>query len=62
TEVDIDEVKELIAGAYAEGGTSEVKAADLESEDSAPIIQLTNRIIEVTYFSCASYIHVEPME
>ena len=63
TEVDIDEVKDLIAGAYTEGGaTGEVKAADLESEDSAPIIQLTNRIIEDAYISGASDIHVEPME
>ena len=62
TEVDIDEVKDLIAGAYTEGGTGEVKAADLESEESAPIIQLTNRIIEDAYVSGASDIHVEPME
>jgi type IV pilus assembly protein PilB len=61
-EVDIDEVKDLIAGAYTEGGTGEVKAADLESEDSAPIIQLTNRIIEDAYVSGASDIHIEPME
>ncbi|MDI1318943.1 MAG: ATPase, T2SS/T4P/T4SS family [bacterium] len=63
TEVDIDEVKDLISGAYTEGGgTGEVKAADLESEDSAPIIQLTNRIIEDAYISGASDIHIEPME
>ncbi len=62
TEVDIDEVKDLIAGAFTEGGTGEVKAADLESEDSAPIIQLTNRIIEDAYVSGASDIHIEPME
>ncbi|RXK56271.1 GAF domain-containing protein [Oleiharenicola lentus] len=61
-EVDIDEVKDLIAGAYTEGGTSEVKATDLESEDSAPIIQLTNRIIEDAYVSGASDIHIEPQE
>ncbi|HWA28830.1 MAG TPA: ATPase, T2SS/T4P/T4SS family [Lacunisphaera sp.] len=61
-EVDMDEVKDLIAGAYTEGGGSEVKAADLESEDSAPIIQLTNRIIEDAYVSGASDIHIEPME
>jgi len=62
-EVDIDEVKDLIAGAYTEGGAAgEVKAADLESEDSAPIIQLTNRIIEDAYISGASDIHIEPME
>jgi type II secretory ATPase GspE/PulE/Tfp pilus assembly ATPase PilB-like protein len=62
TDVDIDEVKDLIAGAYTEGGASDVKAADLESEDSAPIIQLTNRIIEDAYVSGASDIHIEPME
>jgi len=63
TEVDIDEVKDLISGAYTEGGGGgEVKAADLESEDSAPIIQLTNRIIEDAYVSGASDIHIEPME
>ena len=62
-EVDMDEVKDLISGAYSEGGTgSEVKAADLESEDSAPIIQITNRIIEDAYVSGASDIHIEPME
>jgi len=62
TEVDIDEVKDLISNAYTEGGTGDVKAVDLESEDSAPIIQLTNRIIEDAYVSGASDIHIEPME
>ncbi len=62
-DVDLDEVKDLIGNAYTGDGTSgEVKAADLESEDSAPIIQLTNRIIEDAYISGASDIHVEPME
>ncbi len=62
TDVDIDEVADLIGSAYTEGGTGEVKASDLESEDSAPIIQLTNRIIEDAYVSGASDIHIEPME
>jgi type II secretory ATPase GspE/PulE/Tfp pilus assembly ATPase PilB-like protein len=61
-DVDIDEVADLIGSAYTEGGTGEVKASDLESEDSAPIIQLTNRIIEDAYVSGASDIHIEPME
>ncbi|WP_438483142.1 ATPase, T2SS/T4P/T4SS family [Oleiharenicola lentus] len=61
-DVDMEEVTDLIAGAYTEGGTGEVKAGDLESEDSAPIIQLTNRIIEDAYVSGASDIHIEPME
>ncbi|HVU18655.1 MAG TPA: ATPase, T2SS/T4P/T4SS family [Candidatus Didemnitutus sp.] len=60
-DVDIDEVADLIGTAYTgEGG--EVKAADLESEDSAPIIQLCNRIIEDAYISGASDIHIEPLE
>ena len=60
-DVDIDEVADLIGSAYS-GEEGAVKAADLESEDSAPIIQLTNRIIEDAYISGASDIHVEPME
>ncbi|MDD3179668.1 MAG: ATPase, T2SS/T4P/T4SS family [Opitutaceae bacterium] len=60
-DVDISEVAEVIGSAYSgEGG--EVKAEDLESEDSAPIIQLTNRIIEDAYVSGASDIHIEPQE
>jgi type II secretory ATPase GspE/PulE/Tfp pilus assembly ATPase PilB-like protein len=63
-DVDLDEVKDLIGNAYTTDGVAagEVKAADLESEDSAPIIQLVNRIIEDAYISGASDIHVEPME
>jgi len=60
----LDEVSDLISTAYTEGGdgAGAVKATDLESEDSAPIIQLTNRIIEDAYVGGASDIHVEPME
>ncbi|HYC70660.1 MAG TPA: ATPase, T2SS/T4P/T4SS family [Opitutaceae bacterium] len=62
-DVALDEVTDLIAGAYTEGGAgADVKATDLESEDSAPIIQLTNRIIEDAYIAGASDIHIEPME
>jgi len=60
-EVDIGEVAELIGTAYSAGG-GDVKAEELESEDSAPIIQLANRIIEDAYISGASDIHVEPLE
>ncbi len=62
TDVDIGEVADLIGSAYGGEGGSEVKAADLENEDSAPIIQLVNRIIEDAYISGASDIHVEPQE
>ena len=61
SEVDIAEVAELIGTAYSSTG-GEVKAEELESEDSAPIIQLANRIIEDAYISGASDIHIEPLE
>jgi type IV pilus assembly protein PilB len=61
-DVDIGKVAEVISTAYTPSGGSEVSAADLEKEDSAPIIQLTNRIIEDAYISGASDIHIEPME
>ena len=41
---------------------TEIKDEDLENEDSAPIIQLANRIIEDAYFAGTSDIHVEPWE
>ncbi len=60
-DVDMDGMVDIIGNAYTgEGG--EVKAEELEKEDSAPIIQLTNRIIEDAYISGASDIHIEPME
>jgi type IV pilus assembly protein PilB len=47
----------------AEYGEVEVAAASDEvSEESGPIIQLANRIIEDAYFSGTSDIHVEPQE
>ena len=63
-DVDIGSVTEIINNAYDDtgGGIGDVKAEDLESEDSAPIIQLTNRIIEDAYVSGASDIHIEPQE
>lgn len=35
---------------------------DLADEESAPIIQLANRIVEDAYYAGASDIHIEPME
>ncbi len=63
-DVDIGSVTKAISEVYEseDGGNSELKAADLESEDSAPIIQLANRIVEDAYISGASDIHIEPME
>ena len=62
SDVDIGSVAEVISNAYSPVSGSEVSAADLENEDSAPVIQLANRIIEDAYVSGASDIHVEPME
>ena len=62
-DVDIGAVADVISNAYsADGATAGVSAADLENEESAPIVQLTNRIIEDAYVSGASDIHIEPME
>ncbi len=60
-DIDIGSVAEVISSAYSADGT-EVTAADLESEESAPIVQLANRIIEDAYISGASDVHIEPME
>ncbi|MEM9227119.1 MAG: ATPase, T2SS/T4P/T4SS family, partial [Verrucomicrobiota bacterium] len=67
-----DDVQEI---PVAEGFGDVVEALDLEfsvdeneldddedAEESAPIIQLANRIIEDAYYSGASDIHIEPSE
>jgi type II secretory ATPase GspE/PulE/Tfp pilus assembly ATPase PilB-like protein len=62
-DIDISKVTEVIQNAYsADGDGKEVSAKDLESEESAPIVQLANRIIEDAYISGASDIHIEPQE
>ncbi len=61
-DVDISSITDVISSAYSTEGGAELTAADLESEDSAPIIQLVNRIIEDAYICGASDIHIEPME
>src|SRR5690606_2520317 len=62
TEVDLGSVTEAISTAYSDTGGGDLKAEDLESEESAPVIQLANRIIEDAYISGASDIHIEPQE
>jgi type II secretory ATPase GspE/PulE/Tfp pilus assembly ATPase PilB-like protein len=62
-DVDISSVTKAISEAYeVDAETGEMKGGDLESEDSAPIIQLANRIVEDAYIAGASDIHIEPME
>ena len=61
--VDLGSVTEAISDAYGESAAAgDLKAADFENEESAPVIQLANRIIEDAYISGASDIHIEPME
>ncbi len=62
-DIDLGSVSEVIQNAYsADGEAKEISAKDLESEESAPIVQLANRIIEDAYISGASDIHIEPQE
>lgn len=49
-------------GAQFQDSEVEIKDEDLQSEESAPIIQLANRIIEDAYFAGTSDIHIEPWE
>ncbi|HUL54188.1 MAG TPA: GspE/PulE family protein [Opitutaceae bacterium] len=59
-EVQFTDVVEKIG---IEFGTAEdIKEEDLASEESGPIIELANRIIEDAYFSGTSDIHIEPWE
>ena len=49
-------------GAQFDEDEADIKDEDLENEESAPIIQLANRIIEDAYFAGTSDIHIEPWE
>ncbi|MDP0500659.1 MAG: ATPase, T2SS/T4P/T4SS family [Verrucomicrobiota bacterium JB022] len=57
---DMAEIADVIGMEYAEAQTEIVD--DGGDEDSAPIIQLANRVIEDAYISGASDIHIEPQE
>ncbi len=57
-----DDVVMQIGAEYGEAATDgELKEEDV-NEESGPIIQLANRIIEDAYFSGTSDIHIEPQE
>jgi len=56
-----DDVVSRIGAEYGADAEGELKDEDV-SEESGPIIQLANRIIEDAYFSGTSDIHVEPQE
>jgi type IV pilus assembly protein PilB len=58
-----DDVVMQIGAEYGESGGEggELKEEDM-NEESGPIVQLANRIIEDAYFSGTSDIHIEPQE
>ncbi|KAF0094668.1 MAG: phytochrome sensor protein [Puniceicoccaceae bacterium 5H] len=58
---DMAEIADVIGMEYGEVHV-DTSSDDDTDEDSAPIIQLANRIIEDAYISGASDIHVEPQE
>ncbi|HYC72366.1 MAG TPA: ATPase, T2SS/T4P/T4SS family [Opitutaceae bacterium] len=60
-QVQFSDVVDQLGAQFSEEETA-IKEEDLEHEDSAPIIQLANRIIEDAYFSGTSDIHIEPQE
>jgi type IV pilus assembly protein PilB len=55
-----DDVVQQIGAEF--GTTLQVGEDDVVNEESGPIIQLANRIIEDAYFAGASDIHIEPQE
>jgi type IV pilus assembly protein PilB len=57
-----DDVVNAIGAEYGEAGVEAELKDDDVSEESGPIIQLANRIIEDAYFSGTSDIHIEPQE
>lgn len=55
------EIADVIGTEYATAAEKS-KASAFDTEDSAPVIQLANRIIEDAYVCGASDIHIEPHE
>ena len=61
--IDISSVAREVSTSFEDiTAAAEHGGSDLEHEDSAPVIQLANRIIEDAYVCGASDIHVEPQE
>ena len=61
-QVQFSDVVDQLGAQFSDDAEVEVSDDDLTHEDSAPIIQLANRIIEDAYFGGASDIHIEPQE
>jgi type IV pilus assembly protein PilB len=58
----IGEAAGLVRDEYKTAGAEAISVEDGVDEDSAPIVQLANRIIEDAYVQGASDIHIEPQE
>ena len=62
----IAEIADVIGAEFGIGGGSGDKTGEggdgLDDEESVPVIQLANRIVEDAYVSGASDIHIEPQE
>jgi type IV pilus assembly protein PilB len=58
----INEVAALVGNEYGKEGVEQVELDEDADEESTPIVQLANRIIEDAYTRGASDIHVEPFE
>ncbi|MBS0631350.1 MAG: type II/IV secretion system protein [Verrucomicrobia bacterium] len=57
-----DDVVQQIGAEYGAAGPAEESAQGDVNEESGPIIELANRIIEDAYFAGTSDIHLEPQE
>ena len=57
-----DDVVLQIGAEFGVEGESEISQDDDVNEESGPIIQLSNRIIEDAYYAGTSDIHIEPQE
>ena len=61
-DTEIHELADALGSEFDSVGTESTDDDDLDDEESAPIIQLANRVIEDAYISGASDIHIEPQE
>ncbi|MEO7413340.1 MAG: GspE/PulE family protein [Opitutaceae bacterium] len=61
-DINIDAVADVVSTTYSAEEQNKLLTDDLESGSSAPLIQLTNRIVEDAYICGASDIHIDPTE
>ncbi len=59
---DVGELVDALGAEYVEQMDNDGGDGGLDDEESAPIIQLANRIVEDAYITGASDIHIEPQE